>query len=59
MELKTAFDLTLVERMLKNIGSETITWSFDGSEGPSLFTNPDDETGQVILVMPLRLEEEV
>lgn len=56
-ELKIGYDLTLLERMLKDVDGDEITWSFNGGEGPSLFTNPEDKTGQVILVMPLRLEE--
>ena len=56
-ELKIGYDLTLLERMVKDVDGDEITWSFNGSEGPSLFTDPENEHGQVILVMPLRLEE--
>ena len=56
-DLKAGFNLVLLERMLKDMESEKIIWSFSEADSASLFSDPVNPNGQVILVMPLRINE--
>lgn len=56
-DLKAGFNLMLLERMLKDMEREKIVWSFSEADSASLFTDLGNPNGQVILVMPLRINE--
>ena len=57
-KLTIAFDLALLEKVLKGVGTEQVLWKYDDSNAASVFVSANGEAEHTVnLLMPIKLKE--